>query len=36
MISIPNKAVWPYVQQWHLDVQHEILQEYRGHGFLRR
>ena len=25
MISIPNKAVWPYVQQWHLDVQHEIL-----------
>jgi len=25
MISIPNKAVWPYVQQWHLDVQDEIL-----------
>jgi hypothetical protein len=25
MISIPNKAVWPYVQQWHLDVQHEFL-----------
>ena len=25
MISIPNKAVWPYVQQWHLDVQQEIL-----------
>ncbi len=25
MISIPNKAVWPYVQQWHLDVQHEIF-----------
>ena len=24
MISIPNKAVWPYVQQWHLDVQQEI------------
>ncbi len=23
--SIPNKAVWPYIQQWHLDVQHEIL-----------
>jgi hypothetical protein len=20
--SIPNKAVWPYIQQWHLDVQH--------------
>jgi hypothetical protein len=25
MISIPNKAVWPYVQQWHFDIQHEIL-----------
>jgi hypothetical protein len=25
VLSIPNKAVWPYVQQWHLDVQHEIL-----------
>ena len=25
MISIPNKAVWPYVQQWHFDMQHEIL-----------
>jgi hypothetical protein len=22
--SIPNKAVWPYIQQWHVDVQHEI------------
>jgi len=22
--SLPQKAVWPYVQQWHLDVQHEI------------
>jgi hypothetical protein len=22
--SIPNKAVWPYVQQWHFDIQHEI------------
>jgi Carboxypeptidase regulatory-like domain len=22
--SIPNKAVWPYMQQWHLDVQHEL------------
>jgi len=22
--SIPNKAVWPYVQQWHLDVQREL------------
>jgi hypothetical protein len=25
MISIPNKAVWPYVQQWHFDIQHEIV-----------
>jgi hypothetical protein len=22
--SIPDKAVWPYVQQWHLDLQHEL------------
>ncbi len=22
--SIPNKAVWPYVQQWHFDIQHDI------------
>ncbi|HEX3103906.1 MAG TPA: carboxypeptidase regulatory-like domain-containing protein [Terriglobales bacterium] len=22
--SIPDKATWPYVQQWHLDVQHDI------------
>ena len=22
--SIPDKAIWPYVQQWHLDVQHNI------------
>jgi len=22
--SIPDKAVWPYVQQWHLDVQKEV------------
>jgi hypothetical protein len=24
VISIPNKATWPYVQQWHLDVQHDV------------
>jgi Carboxypeptidase regulatory-like domain len=24
-ISIPNKAIWPYMQQWHLDVQREIV-----------
>src|SRR5580704_16245722 len=23
-VSIPNKATWPYMQQWHLDVQHDI------------
>lgn len=22
--SIPNRAIWPYVQQWHLDVQREL------------
>jgi hypothetical protein len=25
--SIPNHAVWPYVQQWHLDVQREIARK---------
>ncbi len=24
-ISIPKKVIWPYMQQWHLDVQHELL-----------
>jgi len=23
-ISIPDKTTWPYMQQWHLDVQHEL------------
>jgi Carboxypeptidase regulatory-like domain/TonB-dependent Receptor Plug Domain len=22
--SVPNKAIWPYVQQWHFDVQKEL------------
>ena len=22
--SIPSKATWPYVQQWHLDIQHDL------------
>ena len=22
--SIPSKATWPYVQQWHFDIQHEV------------
>ena len=25
VVSIPQKQIWPYVQQWNLDVQHEIL-----------
>jgi len=23
-LSIPNKVVWPYMQQWHFDIQHEF------------
>jgi len=23
--SIPDQAIWPYVQQWHLDVQHDLV-----------
>ena len=23
--SIPDRAVWPYVQQWHLDVQRDLF-----------
>ncbi len=26
-ISIPTHAVWPYVQQWHLDVQQQIYKD---------
>ncbi|HZQ70205.1 MAG TPA: carboxypeptidase regulatory-like domain-containing protein [Terriglobales bacterium] len=22
--SIPTKAMWPYMQQWHIDVEHEV------------
>jgi hypothetical protein len=25
--SIPNHAVWPYMQQWHLDVQQQVLKD---------
>jgi carboxypeptidase family protein/TonB-dependent receptor-like protein len=28
--SIPNKAIWPYVQQWHLDVQKELPYNFVG------
>ncbi len=24
VVSIPNKAIWPYMQQWHLDLQHQL------------
>ncbi len=24
VVSIPTKAIWPYMQQWHLDLQHQI------------
>jgi len=23
-VSIPNKAIWPYVQQWHFDIEHNL------------
>ena len=25
VVSIPSKAVWPYVQQWHFDIQHDVF-----------
>jgi len=24
VVSVPSKAIWPYMQQWHLDIQHDI------------
>lgn len=27
VVAIPTKAVWPYVQQYHLDIQHELFRE---------
>ena len=24
VVSIPNKVTWPYMQQWHFDVQHDV------------
>jgi hypothetical protein len=24
VVMIPHKAIWPYIQQWHLDIQHEL------------
>jgi hypothetical protein len=23
-VSLPNKATWPYMQQWHFDIQHDL------------
>ena len=23
-VSIPTKAIWPYMQQWHFDIEHDI------------
>jgi hypothetical protein len=23
-VSIPNKAIWPYIQQWHFDIEHDL------------
>jgi hypothetical protein len=23
-VSIPTKAIWPYIQQWHFDIEHDI------------
>jgi hypothetical protein len=23
-VSLPNKAIWPYMQQWHFDLQHDL------------
>jgi hypothetical protein len=25
VVAIPTKVIWPYVQQWHFDVQREVL-----------
>ena len=35
VLSIPNKATWPYVQQWHFDVQHDVGWNTGRHAFLR-
>jgi hypothetical protein len=24
VVSLPDKQIWPYVQQWHFDLQHEL------------
>lgn len=29
-VSIPNQEMWPYVQQWHLDVQRELIRNTVG------
>ena len=27
VVSIPTTTTWPYVQQWHIDVQHEVFRD---------
>jgi hypothetical protein len=27
VISIPTKAIWPYMQQWHLDIQRQVFKD---------
>jgi len=36
VVSIPTKAVWPYMQQWHFDIQHEIASAHPGASVVRR
>jgi Carboxypeptidase regulatory-like domain len=28
--GIPGRAIWPYMQQWHVDLQHEVLKNTIG------
>ena len=28
VVSLPSKAIWPYVAQWHLDYQHEFPKNF--------
>ncbi len=35
VVSIPSKAIWPYVQQWHFDIQHDVARNTVADSFLR-
>ena len=26
-VAIPTKVQWPYIQQWHLDIEHQLMRE---------